>query len=110
MTPLHAIALAGPDRTVPTIAELAAKPGMATPVIVAPGGSVDRDLIRRVGEHLHLGAVVLLLFQDPAEASAFEAKLAGRARATGSKVRAPCAPGVSTRGAPRPVHLSGGTV
>jgi len=67
-------------------------------------GSFDRDLIRRVGEHLSLGAVVLLLFQDPADADAFEAKLVARARAAGGRVKAACAPKVSTRGAPRPAR------
>jgi hypothetical protein len=88
-----------------------AGPGDAA--IVAPGGSVDRELVWRVAEHLGVGSVVLLLFQDPAEAGTFEAKLAPRARAAGGKVMTACAPGVSTRGAPRParsVHLSGGTV
>ena len=76
MTPLHAVAIAGPGRAVPSIAELAAKPGMATPVIVAPGASADRELVRRVAEHLHLGVVVLLLFQDAGEAAVFDGRLA----------------------------------
>ena len=33
--------------------------------------------IRRVAEHLHLGAVVLLLFQDAGEVAVFEGRLAG---------------------------------
>jgi hypothetical protein len=76
VTPLHAVALAGPDRAVPTIAELAARSGMATPLIVAPGPAPIASLVRRVAEHLHLGAVVLLLFQDAGEVAVFEGRLA----------------------------------
>jgi hypothetical protein len=108
MHSLSAVVLAGPGRSVPSIAELAETPGMATPVIVAPGASTDSEIVRRVGEHLHLGAVVLLLFHDSAEATAFETKLAEarvRARRCGGRV-----PEVQVRGAPRrarPVQLLG---
>ncbi len=101
MTPLHAVAISGPDRAVPSIAELAETPGLATPVVVAPGASADRGLVRRVGEHLSLGMVVLLLFQDADEAADFEVKLAAaRARAPGGKASAPVRK-VRAHGVPR---------
>jgi hypothetical protein len=56
----------------------------------------------RIVEQLYLGVTLILLFEDPAEASAFEAKLsAARARAVTSKVHSPWAPKVPAPCAPR---------
>jgi hypothetical protein len=93
MTPLHAVAISGPGRATPSIAELAEKPGLARAVVVTAGTAEQVWSAPRIVEQLYLGATLVLLFQDAAEAAAFEAKLAQvRARAARGKVSTPWAP------------------
>jgi hypothetical protein len=90
---LHAVSIARPGPLDAIDRQLAERPGLARPVVV-PAGSADTLLSnRRVIELLYLGAVVLLLFEDPAEGAAFEVKLAQiRARSARTKVFTPWAP------------------
>jgi hypothetical protein len=88
MLPLNAVVIAPPGHPAPSLGDLAGRFGAAVSLIVKAGADPAKLLTDgRVAEALRLRSPVLLLFEDAAEAAAFE-KAAGLARASAKRAKA----------------------
>jgi hypothetical protein len=73
---LTALVLAVPGQPAPSLAEIAATPGLAATFVVAAGTAGELHRRGQLVEALRLRSAVLLLFEDPCEASEFEKAVA----------------------------------
>ena len=76
MLPLRAVVLAAPHQAPPSLAELAERPGLAATFVIRAGTGTRLHERRQLVEALWLNIAVVLLFEDPKEASEFEGMLA----------------------------------